>query len=278
MAEYSRTIYNFNNRIKLNDTATDSTRFVLVDPAELFDTVANNVEEELPTQPGIVDYGVKLGKGTGQVPLQVYGDTIAHCEDMIQTLKQAFNPDLLEADATYGETTKYQGYHPLTWTETVNATSRDFQMFLKATEIPQIDQDSLAGTIRDVVVKLKAKDPRKYLQQQSTLSGSGTANNVGTYPTPVVITITASGATSTSLQIANTTTGQSIYVGTALANNDVLVIDTQYHTAKKNGTDTRSLLTSSTAWWTLNPGNNTITITNGTNATISTAWYPAWPI
>lgn len=278
MAEYSRTTYNYNSRIILNDTASDTTKYVLVDIPNITDTLAVNTEDEKPEDVGVIDYGTKLGKGMWVVPVTLYASTQANMSSLIQTFKQAFNPDLLEADTTYGETTKYLGYHPLDWTEVVGATTRNFRIYAKSQEVPKVAMDAFSGLIRNSAVTLKVADPRKYLQSESTLSGAGTASNAGTFTTPITITITASGATSTSLQITNSTTSQSLYVTTALANNDVLVIDTGVHSVKLNGVEKRSMLGNNSVWWLLNPGNNTLAIANGTNCTVSFAWRSAWPL
>lgn len=278
MAEFSRITYNLNNRIVFNDVSTDTTKYVLLDIPNITDTVAVNVEEQRPEEPGIIDFGTKMGKGSWVAPVTLYASSLANMQQLIEDFKEALNPDLMELDATYGETTANLGYHPLDWTETVGATSRDFRIYVKSVETPQVPTDSYSGLIRKSQVRLKAKDPRKYLQTQSSLTGAGTATNVGTYPTPVEITITASGATSTSLQITNSTTSKSIFVTTAMANNDVLVINTLDHTVKLNGTEKRGMLSGNTDWWTLNAGNNTIAISNGTNATIVTRWRSAWPL
>ncbi len=278
MAEYARTVYDFSGRFKLNDDVTDPTKYVLVDNQFFLDTVANNVEEEKPSEPGIVDYGVKMGKGTASIPITLYALTDAKMSKLIQDLKESFNPDLLEADPTYGESTDYGGFLPLKWTEDVDGVSRNFQIYLKSMETPQVVQDSIAGLIRRAQLKLKARDPRKYLQSLVTLSGAGVANNVGTYPTPVVITITASGTTSGSLQITNTTTGKSIYVTTPLTTGQVLVIDTFYHSVKLGGVDKRSYVGNNSDWFTLSPGNNTLSIVNGTNAAVGFSFRYAWPL
>ena len=278
MAEYSRTTYNLNNRIVFNDVTTDTTKYVLLQTPQITDTLSINVEEQKPEEVGIVDFGTKQGKGTWEVPILLWASSLANMSQLIQNVKEALNPDLMELDATYGEATSNLGYHPLDWTETVGATSRNFRIYVKSVEMPQIPNDSLSGLAREGKVLLKARDPRKYLQSQTTLSGAGTAVNAGTFTTPVIITITATGATSTSLSINNTTTGKSVLITTAMANNDVLVIDTLLHSVKLNGVEKRSMLGAGTDWFLLNPGNNTITISNGTNATVSTAWRSAWPI
>lgn len=278
MAEYSRTVYNFNDRIKLNDDTTDPTKYVLVDATSFLDTIAQNTEEPRATDSGIIDYGIQIGKGTAKIPVTLVASTDAKMAGLIQTFKQAFDPDLLETDATYGEAAGKGGYVPLKWTETVDTTSRAFMIYLKSIETPRIALDSLAGLVRQSIIQLKAQDPRKYLQTSTTLSGAGTATNAGTCTTPVEITITATGATSTSLTITNSTRSESMVISTALANADVLVIDTRNHSVKLNGVERRDYLSSTSSWIYLNPGANTITKSNDSNCTISTKWYSAWPL
>lgn len=278
MAEYARTEYNFNDRIVLNDVTTDPTKYVLLGVNNITDSLVINTEDEKPGDVGVIDYGSKISKGEWTVPIQLVATTQAKMSELIQLVKQAFNPDLLEADSTYGNGTKYLGYHPLKWPETVGSTSYNFVIYAKAQEIPKVNVDSYAGLIRKSDISLKVADPRKYDQTQSTRSGAGTATNAGTFATPVMITVTASGASSTSLQITNSTTGESIYVTTALSDGDVLVIDTGTHSVKLNGTEKRSMLGSGTDWWMLDPGSNTLAVSNDTNVTVSFAWYSAWPI
>lgn len=278
MAEFARTEYDYNSRIVLNDDTSDTTKYVLVDSSAFLDTVAQNTEEPRATDSGIIDYGIQLGKGTAKVPVTLFASTEAKMNGLIQTFKQAFNPDLLEADTTYGEAAGKQGYHPFKWTENVDGTSRNFQIYLKSIETPRVAMDNMAGLIRPSVLQLKAQDPRKYLQETTTLVGPGTATNAGTATTPIVITITASGTTLTNLTITNSTRSESMVISTALTTGQVLVIDTRLHSVKLNGTERRDYLSSSSSWIYLNPGANTIAITNSSNASISTAFMSAWPL
>ena len=278
MSEFSRTTYDFNSRIILNDQTTDTDKFILVDPSMFLDTVAENTEETRATDAGMIDYGVQFGKGMARIPVMLYASSEAEMAQLIENYKKAFDPNLLEADATYGTAAGKGGFHPLKWTETVGSTSRDFMIFLKSMETPKVNSDSFAGLIRGSELKLKAQDPRKYLQAQSSLIGAGTATNAGTYPTPVEITIVASGASSTSLQITNSTRSESIYVTTALSAGQTLVIDTRNHSCKLNGTERRDYLSSSTEWMQLSPGANTIALTNNSNVVITTRWYSAFEL
>ena len=278
MAEFSRTVYNYNDRIKINDTTTDTTKYLLAGSLSYSDTQVKNMEEERPTDMGIVDYGAKPGRGEIVLPVTLYATTMDNLKSLIQSLKQAFHPDLLEEDASYGSATDYNGFHPMKWTESVGGVSRDVQAYLKSMEIPQVQLDDMAGLIRKSRLRLRAEDPRKYKQTATTLSGAGTAANGGTVNTPVTITITATGTTSTSLTLTNSTTGESIYITTALTNGQVLVLNTRNHTARLNGTDKRSYIGNTSKWFMLKPGNNTIALSNNTNATISFSWADAWPL
>jgi hypothetical protein len=278
MAEFTRTVFDYNSRIKLNDTATDPTEFILVDAGAFLDTVSQNTEEPRATDVGIIDYGIQLGKGIAQVPAELFATSLAKMNELVANVKKAFDPDLLEADATYGEAAGKGGFHPLKWTEYVGSTARNFQVFLKSVEIPKIAMDKMAGLYRPVVLKLKAQDPRKYLQESTSLANAGTAANVGDAETPVVITITASGTTATNLTITNSTRTEAMVISTALTTGQVLVIDTRLHSVKLNGAERRDYLSSTSKWIYLNPGNNTIAVTNNSNCSIATVFYPAWPL
>ncbi len=278
MTEFSRIQYDYNSRITFNDETTDVDKFVLLDLPNITDTLAINTEAIRIDSAGIVDFGTKLGKGEWAVPVKLVASSFADMQQLIQDFKEALNPDLTELDASFGEKTDFNGYMPLDWTETVGDDERDFRIYVKPLEIPQVAMDSLAGLIRRAVVKFKARQPIKVLQATASLANAGTAANVGTFPTSVIITLTASGATSTSLQLTNSTTGESIFITTAMEDGDVLVIDTFLKSAKLNGTEKRSMIGTGTIWWSLNPGNNTIAISNGANVAMSTAWRSAWPL
>jgi len=278
MTEFARTIYDFNSRIKLNDITTDPTKYLLVDSSAVLDTVSQNTEEPRVTDMGIIDYGTQAGKGIVQIPIMLYASSLADMSQLIEDLKEAFNPELLEADSTYGIDAGNMGYMPFKWTELVGSTSRNFQIYLKSVETPKVTQDVLAGLIRPSILQLKAQDPRKYLQIASNLANAGTANNAGTCKTPCIITITASGTTATNLTITNSTTGESIVVTTALTVGQVLVIDTRLHSVKLDGVERRDYIDPTSDWLMINPGNNTIALSNNSNCGIVTSWRSAWPL
>lgn len=278
MAEYAPIIYDYNSRFSINDITTDPNAYALAGFNSIVDTLANNLEEDRPSDMGIIDYGVKLQKGQFTMPLTLYASSLPKMHKLIQDLKEAFNPNLLEADPTYGSDTDYGGYHPFKWSEDVDGVDKDFMIFLKSQEIPKVMSDDLSGIIRPAQLTLKAEDPRKYEQLQATLVGAGTVTNNGTVPTPAIITITASGTSNTALEITNSTTGESIFITTALTVGQVLIINTRNHTARIAGVDKRSYIGNTTEWFDFKPGANTLAISNGENVSISFAWYHAYSL
>lgn len=278
MSEFTTQILNYNDRILINDIETDTDKYVLSQVNSISDTVAQNLEENRPTDVGIIDYGVKMGKGEFTLPVMLCAKDLGKMHKLIQDVKQAFHPDLLEADTTYGSATDFDGYHPMLFDEDVDGVIKNFMIYLKSMEIPAIPSDDLQGLVREAKIRLKAEDPRKYNQTESTLTGAGTASNEGTVPTPVEITITASGTTSTSLTITNSTTSEAIHITTALTTGQILILNTRNHTARLSGSDKRSYIGNTSDWFLLNPGDNTLAISNGTNATVEFSWHSAYAL
>jgi len=131
---------------------------------------------------------------------------------------------------------------------------------------PVIDSLSNAGGVTLGTGRLVAPDPLIYSSTAGSLTGSGTATNGGTYPTPAVITVTGAATnpniSNGSLQIKTTL---------AMAGGDTLVIDVAKRTVKLNGVNRYDIIdAANTTWWRLNPGANTITYTGG--GTCVTAW------
>lgn len=127
-------------------------------------------------------------------------------------------------------------------------------------------------------LELLLRDPRRYLQAQSTLAGGGIAANAGNYKTWPTLTITMSGAGSATYTITNSTTGEGLVLNlTGLVNADVVVVDMEARSIKKNGVDTPALWADGD-FFDLEPGNNTILYANTTNAASSLAWRSAFAI
>lgn len=159
-------------------------------------------------------------------------------------------------------------------------------------------------TLTDVTftIGLVAPDPRKYSAQQHTATvaatgasssigvtlpftlpftfpaqppyGSAICPNEGDFGSPPVITITGP---ITSPGLVNVTTGQQVsWSGLTVPAGSVLVADFSTRLAQLNGVyrpaDARS------AWWLLEPGDNTVQITgqNDSGATMQIDWRDSW--
>jgi len=282
MTAFTRVEYNFNSRFILNDDTTDPTKYVLVGLLMRPETETLTTEVDRPTLEGIIDFGSKLSGGVIPTPITLFASSLGKMNDLVDTLKKAFNPQLIDDDTSWGKGILNfpagDGFMPFKWTEEIASGTRAVQVFAKSLEVPSVSLDTLGGRIKTGMLRLRIEDPRKYAQALSSLTGAGTAANAGNYYTPVKITITATGTTSTSLQIANSTRSETIKVTTALTTGQSLVIDTRHQSVKLDGTEKRSMLSSDSKWIQLSPGNNTIAITNGDNATIKTEWYSAYAL
>lgn len=163
------------------------------------------------------------------------------------------------------------------------------------------------GPINEVAwdwqIQLKAPDPRRYGDDETALvlspptgasggitlpltvpftlsttglsTSGGTAINAGTFPTRPVVTL---AGPLVDPQIANLTSGRSLSLNITLASGDTLVLDFDRRTVILNGSAGRSnTLTSSAAWWQLNPGGNDLAFTAGGGAGTATVRFAsAW--
>src|SRR3990172_2968516 len=261
MAAFSRVQYNFNSRFILNDTTTDTTAYALVGRF-LAESTTLNVETDRPVDIGSINFSSKISGGAIEIPIILFATTMGKMNDLIDDIKEAFNPDLVKNDSTYGEGVLAfpggDGFMPLRWTEEIDSGTRAVRVFAKPLEVPSIDMETTKGRARAGRLLMRIEDPRKYLQAQSSISNSATATNSGNFRVPVQITISATGTTSTSLTITNSTRSEVIVVSTALSAGQTLVIDTRHQSVKLNGTEKRSMISTTSEWIQLDPGDNTI--------------------
>lgn len=282
MTAFARTLFDYNSRFILNDKSTNPNRYALVDELAQAETITTTVETDRPVSEGGIDFGSKISSGIIEFPLILYASSMGHMNDLIDDLKQAFNPQLVEDDPAWGKGVLNfpagDGFMPLKWTEELGTGTRAVQIFVKPLEVPSFALDTTGGRIREGKLRLRIEDPRKYSQTLGERVGAGTVVNAGNYRTPIKITIGATGNTSPSLTITNTTTDESIVVSTPLALNQTLVIDTRHQSVKLNGVEKRSMISSTSKWIHLKAGNNTISISNGGNCTITINWFSAFAI
>ncbi len=147
-----------------------------------------------------------------------------------------------------------------------------------------VDRDYMLGYV-DWNVQFIAQDPRIYADTASTLDifanpgpTSGIASNAGKFETRPVLTLTGPGTTWT---IKNTSDGNKfIKWNGALTAGQTAVIDLLDKTVLKLGVSDYGNFDSTSVWWVLLPGSNTIEVTVGSGSTAATKctldWRSAW--
>lgn len=120
---------------------------------------------------------------------------------------------------------------------------------------------------------------RRFLQTEDTLAGAGDADNEGDAPTWPTLTVTMAGAGDTDYTITRDgldTSSKTLTLDlSGLSDTEVVVVDPQLKKITVDGVDAPELYVSGD-FFDLDPGVNTITYANTTNATSSLAWRRAW--
>lgn len=127
-------------------------------------------------------------------------------------------------------------------------------------------------------ISLMAADPRRYTQATESLTGAGIADNSkASYWSWPTLTVAMAGAGSATFSINNSTAGTTPLVLdlSGLANGDAVVVDMLNRKITVNGTDATDRQVSGDFFW-MEPGSNTIAVTNDTNASPTLTWRPAF--
>jgi len=190
----------------------------------------------------------------------------------------AFDPDAVTRDNpdTFG-------FLPLDFNvptaDTVNFPTElmPCRYYVRAEEAFEPPYSQYAGIAVPFSLPLMAADPRRYLQAASSLTGAGVADNsiatVWSWPT---LTIVMSGAGSATFQIANTEASGTLTLKLSeRTNGDSVAVDMERRSIKVNGVDAPNLYISGD-FWHMEPGANTITVTNDTNASPTLTWRSAF--
>lgn len=195
--------------------------------------------------------------------------------DRLNTLAAALDPVLVRRANTTSE-----GFLALAFTTPKSGTDLACKYLARPLQIiePTISK-YMGGLQAQFQAIFLLKDPRRYAAAQSSLSGSGTATNNGNYPTWPIVQITMSGAGNVAYSIdkSGDTENALVLNLSGRINGDVIVVNMENRQIILNGTVTPSLYVSG-GFFDLGPGANTITVSNGTNATTSTLWNDAYAI
>jgi len=198
--------------------------------------------------------------------------------DRVEEVAAAFDPDVVSRDNpdTYGFL-PYDFDVPTADTVNFPTGLMPCRYYLRAEQAFEPPLSQYAGMAVPFSLPLLAADPRRYLQSSSSLAGAGAADNslatVWSWPT---LSIAMSGAGSATFIIANTEASGSLTLKlSTLVNGDAVSVDMERRSIKVNGVDDASLYVAGD-FWHMEPGVNTITVTNGTNAQPTLTWRSAF--
>lgn len=241
----------------------------------------DTIEDPNADDDGLEAYKVRKVRAIITIDGTMRAPTIARLFDKSKAFVAAFDP----AKASH-ENPATAGFLPLTFsTPTLDTTNYatglvPSRYFARARRLFVPAVSEYTGYSAFFRCELEAADPRRYLQTIDSKSGAGDAGNtLADYRSFPVLTLTASGAGSATYTISRAvsgfTTKQLVLNLSTLVNADVVLVDMAAHSITKNGVYAPSLYVSGN-WFEIEPGTNTLTITNGTNITTVTAWNRAF--
>lgn len=209
---------------------------------------------------------------------EVRGSSYAALYDRMEELASAFDPALISHDNADDQGfLAYDFNVPTTDTTTYPTGLMACRYYARPEQTvePAIINGPIAAYFQIVLL---CADPRRYLQSTESLAGAGTADNTkADYMSWPTLTIAMSGAGSSAFKITNSTvdtSGLTLDLS-GMADSDSVSVDMETQTIKKNGVATPELYVSGDYFW-IEPGSNTIAVTNDTNASPTLTWRPAF--
>jgi hypothetical protein len=198
--------------------------------------------------------------------------------DRIEEVAAAFDPALVSHDNP-----DEAGFLPLdfnvptadTVTYPTGLIACRYYVRAEAAIEPPFSQHS--GLAVPFILSLVAADPRRYTQATESLTGAGIADNSkASYWSWPTLTIAATGVGASNFAIANTTTGESLVLDLSnVSAGESVAVNMERRTISHDGTDSPDYYVSGD-FFHIEPGSNTITVTNATNMSPTLTWRPAF--
>ena len=114
-------------------------------------------------------------------------------------------------------------------------------------------------------------------QSSFSTPGTPTLTNSGSAPSPPTISITAPVAGLTQVILSNTTSGDTLTWNGSITSGEVLVIDMEDMSIAVAGSSDPSGFSSGSAFWSLEPGNNSVSISSTPTAAATViSWRDRW--
>ena len=266
------------NALTINQRIAGSNKDIVEVNAIRSETPVQTIRESREYESGLEVYGAfKRGK---RLTLQgvIRASTHGALYDRIEEVAAAFDPDVVSRDNPIDF-----GFLPLDFfvptTDTVNYPTglMPCRYYVRAENAFEPPVSQYAGLVVPFNLPLLAADSRRYLQSPSQLAGSGAADNsiatVWSWPT---LTIAMTGAGHAAFTIENTEASGSLVLDlSGRANGESVAVDMERRTVKVGGVEVPNIYVSGD-FWHLEPGVNTIAVTNDTNASPTLTWRSAF--
>ena len=268
------------NGLTLNnpaDAINNTYQIDSVTPATQFDTIT----DPSPGSDGMEAYNVFKAARLLTLKGVIRAPSVAALYDKVKLLALSFDPAKITHENPSGGFLKMTFSVPtLDLTDYSTGLVPSFY-YARPRDIPEPTDSTLMGTDLPFKIDMLLIDPNRYYQTQSSQTGAGAiANTLADYRSYPTITITMAGAGSATYTYGLT---NSIDAAVSLVlnlsstvNTDVITVDPQNARILKNGTDATGTFYVSGAYPLIEPGTNTVTLTNVTNATTVTTFYPAF--
>lgn len=266
------------NGLTINQRIGGSNKDIVEVNSVRVQTQIQHIREPREYESGLEVYGAfKRGK---LLTLQgvIRAATWGGLYDRIEEVAAAFDPDAVSRDNpdTFGFL-PYDFSVPTADTVNFPTGLMPCRYYARAEQAFEPPLSQYAGIAVPFALPMLAADSRRYLQAVSSLTGAGAADNsIATAWSWPTLTIAMAGAGSATFEITSAEAAGTLVLDlSSCVNSDSVVVDMERGEITKNGVAVPSFYVSGD-FWHVEPGVNTISITNGTNASPTLTWRPAF--
>ena len=271
----------FNTNLTLNEPiGGDPLRIYEVNSVLVRDVFAGTNEPHA-TEDGSETYSVRKVAKLIRIDGIIRAPSFSALSDMNSTLRGELDPASLSRLDPTGH-----GFAPLAFTVLSAAGDQDSYVLARPIATPDYMFDQYLGKNAPFRIELFCADPRRYLLSSTVHTFNGpeieVVNNLGNYPSIPTISIEMSGAGSSDYRLLNTSYNPDgmveLNLGGSIAG-DIYVIYPNEKVVTKNGVRVDNLVDNATNWnLDLQPGANTIQVSNGVNTVTTVTAFHAFSL